>query len=262
MISNPEICVLKTDGTNCDMEMAYALSEAGAKPAIVHVNELRDGSKNFGNFGGLAIPGGFSYGDDIASGKILANELTSYLSDQLQGLVADEKPVIGVCNGFQVLVRTGLLPSGTLGRQTFTLAHNKSGRFECRWIDLVVGETVCKFAQPDDFGELAIPMQTAHGEGRFLGTENAVAKLSADGQVVFRYAQPDGRVADGEFPHNPNGAMDDIAGVCDPSGLVLGMMPHPERSVTAFHPDRSRTDTARRAAKTIFNNFALFAKEA
>lgn len=261
-MTNPEICVLKTDGTNCDMEMAHALETAGGRARVVHINELRSGVEDLRDYGGLAIPGGFSYGDDVASGKILANELTSYLSDQITEFVDDDKPVIGICNGFQVLVRTGLLPEGTLGRQSFTLAHNRSGRFECRWIDLIIGETVCKFTQSEDLQGVVIPMQTAHGEGRFVGSEQAVSDLGENGQVVFRYASPSGEDANGQFPFNPNGSMDDIAGVCDPTGLVLGMMPHPERSITAFHPERARTDSARSAAQMIFNNFVQFAKEA
>src|SRR5688572_17610217 len=138
-----EVCVLKTDGINCDAEMAHAFEVAGARPEVVHVNQLRSGDRRLSQYGVLAIPGGFSYGDDIASGQVLAAELSSFLSDQLQRFVDDDKPVLGVCNGDQVLMRTGLLPNGTLGKQQATLAENTSGRFECRWIDLAVAESVC-----------------------------------------------------------------------------------------------------------------------
>jgi phosphoribosylformylglycinamidine synthase subunit PurQ / glutaminase len=258
-MASPEVCVLKTDGINCDTEMAYAFESAGGSPEIVHINQLRSGERNLGDFGALAIPGGFSYGDDIASGKVLATELTSYLSDQLQGFVDQEKPVIGVCNGFQVLVRTGLLPNRTLGEQQATLADNEIGRFECRWIDLAVGQSACRFVKPEDFEKKAIPMQTAHGEGRFFADEATIDELKANGQVVFKYVSSDGSPAGG-FPSNPNGALDDIAGLCDPTGTVLGIMPHPERSIAAFHPHRARTDVARAAASCIFTNIVNYAR--
>lgn len=259
-MSKPEVCVLKTDGINCDMEMAYAFETAGAEPETVHINQLRDGSRSLREYGALAIPGGFSYGDDIASGKVLSNELTSYLSDQLQEFVDDDRPVLGICNGFQVLVRTGLLPSRTLGEQQVTLAENNIGRFECRWIDLSVGKSACKFARPENFEEQPIPMQTAHGEGRFFANPKDIQRLIDNNQVVFRYTTKDMQEPSG-YPDNPNGSLDNIAGVCDPSGLVLGMMPHPERSVEAFHPHRIRTVAARSAANILFKNIVTYARE-
>lgn len=257
---NPEVCVLKTDGINCEEEMAYAFEVNGGNPSIVHVNELRDGSKRLDDFGILAIPGGFSYGDDIASGKVLANELTSFLYDQLQAFVDKEKPILGVCNGDQVLVRTGLLPNGTLGEQSATLTDNEVGRFECRWIDLAVGRSVCRFVQPEDFVEQPLPMQTAHGEGRFFGDDQTIDRLKKNGQIVFRYTAPDGSKPTG-YPENPSGSLDNVAGICDPTGTILGMMPHPERSIGAFHPHRVRTDAARGAANVLFRNIVNYAKE-
>lgn len=259
-MANPEVCVLKTDGINCDMEMAHAFEVAGGIPELVHINQLRDGSRNLNNYGVLAISGGFSYGDDITSGKVLANELTSYLSDQLREFADEEKPLLGVCNGFQVLVRTGLLPDRKVGEQTVTLAQNESGRFECRWIDLAVGQSACKFVRPEDFTEQPIPMQTAHGEGRFFGRDDIIRRLSERGQIVFRYTTPNLAKPTG-YPANPNGSIDNIAGICDPNGLILGMMPHPERSVAAFHPHRARTKAARNSASLIFNNIMAYAKE-
>lgn len=259
-MSNLEVCILKTDGINCDNELAHAFQVAGAEPEVVHVNQLRSGERQLDQYSVLAIPGGFSYGDDIASGKVLATELTSYLSDQLQKFVDKGKPILGICNGFQVLTRTGLLPNRTLSDQQVTLAGNEVGRFECRWIDLAVGQSVCKFVRPKDFAEQPISMQTAHGEGRFFGSEDDIRNLTINGQVVFRYTNPDLTVPSG-YPHNPNGAVDDIAGICDPSGLILGMMPHPERSVAAFHPHRVRTEAARNAANVIFGNIVNYARE-
>lgn len=251
-MGKPEVCVLKTDGINCDMEMAYAFESAGARTETVHINQLRDRSRNLSDYGALAIPGGFSYGDDIASGKVLANELTSYLGDQLQRFVDDEKPVLGVCNGFQVLVRTGLLPNRSVGEQQVTLAENDIGRFVCKWVDLEALSSRSKFAHPGDFaveGEKPVPMQIAHGEGNFTASPDMLQQLKENGQVVFKY-----------HGDNPNGSAENIAGICDESGLVLGMMPHPERSVAAFHPDRSRTDEARRVATAIFSSIVLFSK--
>lgn len=259
-MGSPNVCVLKTDGINCEVEMAHAFSVAGGNPEIVHVNQLRDGSKNMRNFGALAVPGGFSNGDDIASGRVLATELTSHLSDQLQEFIADEKPVLGVCNGDQVLMKTGVLPFNELGQQSATLIDNKIGRFECRWVDLAVGRSVCKFAQAEDFPDQPIPMQSAHAEGLFYAYPEVISRLYSGGQVVFTYATPDGAAADG-YPENPNGSLRNIAGICDPTGLILGMMPHPERSIEAFHPYRVRTDAARNAALTIFKNIVKFAKE-
>lgn len=254
---NPEVCVLKTDGVNCDEEMSHAFGVAGGTPETVHINQLRSGERRLRDFSILAIPGGFSYGDDIASGKVLANELTSFLSDQLQEFVNQEKPILGVCNGFQVLVRTGLLPNGTVGEQQVTLAENEIGRFDCRWVELAVGRSVCRFAQLEDFSAESIPMQIAHGEGRFLGSDTMLCHLKERGQVVFRYT--DSRYV--TPPYNPNGSLDDIAGICDPKGLVLGMMPHPERSIESFHPHRIRTGVARSAARIIFTNIVSYAKE-
>lgn len=258
---NPAVCVLKTDGTNCDMEMSYAFEEVGGSPELVHINQLRSAEKRLTDYGVLAIPGGFSYGDDIASGKVLATELTSYLSDELQTFVDQDKPVFGVCNGFQVLVRTGLLPYGGVGIQGLTLANNEQGRFECRWVDLMVGQSVCRFIQPEDFVEYPLPMQVAHGEGRFLGREMEVLDLAENNQIVFQYTTPNLIQPDGIFPDNPNGSMLDIAGICDPCGTVLGMMPHPERSVDSFHPDRARTEDARTAANIIFSSIVNYARE-
>jgi phosphoribosylformylglycinamidine synthase I len=259
-MSNPEVCVLKTDGINCDMEMSHAFESAGARSDLVHVNQLRSAEKRLADYSILAIPGGFSYGDDIASGKVLANELTSYLSDQLQDFTDKNKPVLGVCNGFQVLVKTGLLPNRTIGEQQATLAENEIGRFECRWVNLAVGQSACRFVKPEDFPEQPIPMQIAHGEGRFFASNDNICSMNNNGQVVFRYTTPALESPSG-YPDNPNGAVDNIAGICDPSGLVLGMMPHPERSVEAFHPHRARTEVARGAANLLFKNIVQYSKE-
>lgn len=256
----PKVCILKTDGINCDMEMSYAFELAGGTPELVHVNQLRNGQRRLTNYEILAIPGGFSYGDDIASGKVLANELTTFFSEQLQEFASKKKPILGVCNGFQVLVRTGLLPDSKIGKQTVTLAENEIGRFECRWINLNVAKNVCKFVRAEDFNELPIPIQIAHGEGNFYTDKATISKLQSNGQIVFRYANND-LSANVSYPDNPNGSLDNIAGICDPTGLILGMMPHPERSIGSYHPDRLKTETSKKSAMAIFSNIIKYAKE-
>ena len=257
---NPKVCVLKTDGINCDEEMMYAFSASGGQPELVHVNQLRTGGKRLADYAVLAIPGGFSYGDDIASGKVLATELMSFLSGQLKTFVQAGKPVIGICNGFQVLVKAGLLPGGPAGEQQVTLTENVIGRFECRWVDLAVTKSRCKFVIPNDFANAPIPMQIAHGEGRFFGSSANIKILEEAQQVVFRYSTANLGTPTG-FPDNPNGSMGNIAGICDQTGLVLGMMPHPERSLQAFHPHRARTAAAHTAASAIFDAIIKYAKQ-
>ena len=219
----PNVCVLKTDGTNCDEETSYAFSKAGGKCRIVHLNQLRSDNDELANYQIIAIPGGFSYGDDIVSGKILALELTSFLKDQLQEFVAAGKLIIGICNGFQVLVRAGLLPFGDIGNMQVTLAHNSSGHFECRWVELWVKDNPCVFTKGIGYAVL----QIAHGEGRFYAKKNVLAKIEAENLVVMRY-----------FNNNPNGSLNSIAGICDPTGRIFGLMPHPERFVELTqHPN-------------------------
>lgn len=238
----PEVCIIKTDGINCDEELSHAFEATGARSEIVHINEIREGRKTLGNYGGLGLAGGFSYGDDIASGRILAHELTSHLREELGSFLEDEKPIIGICNGFQVLVKSGILPRQEISGQTTTLTHNDVGQFVCKWVDLETCSNVCRFVPTDELGE-TVPMQIAHGEGRFDALPNEILRLNMNDQVVFRYTE------------NPNGSVERIAGICDESGLVLGMMPHPERSIASMHPDRSKTVAARTASSVIFNNF-------
>ncbi len=217
---NPTVLVLRTAGTNCDGETGHAFSLAGATPNFVHVNRLLERPALLHEHQILAVPGGFSYGDDIAAGRILASQIMGRLRDELHAFVAAGKPVIGVCNGFQVLVKTDLLPGPIGGRsgQTATLAHNTSGRFVDRWVHVAPQGGRCVWTA--GLGPMELPV--AHGEGRFVPADDAVRHaLHAGGHVALTYA-------DGT---NPNGSTDDIAGVCDATGLVLGLMPHPERYV-------------------------------
>jgi phosphoribosylformylglycinamidine synthase I len=216
----PKVLVLRTAGTNCDGETAHAFTLAGATPQFVHVNRLLERPGQLHDYQILAVPGGFSYGDDIAAGRILANQIMNRLRDELHAFVAAGKPVIGVCNGFQVLVKTDLLPGPIGGRtgQTATLAHNASGRFIDRWVHLAPRGERCIWTRGLEPLELPI----AHGEGRFVPADDAVRRALHDGgHVALVY----------DNGSNPNGSVDDIAGVCDGTGLVFGLMPHPERYV-------------------------------
>ena len=238
--SSPRVLILRAAGTNCDAETQHAFEIAGASCERVHINRVLENPSMLEQVQILAIPGGFSYGDDIAAGKILATQLSNALSPALKQFVASKKPVIGICNGFQVLVKTDLLPgplANTLEQgQLCTLAHNTIGRFQDHWVHLQAPQTHCIWTK-DLIGK-TISLPVAHGEGRFLCASDAVrTALHANGHVALRYTRHDGSAADGEFPHNPNGSTDDIAGICDATGLVFGLMPHPERHINSLqHP--------------------------
>ena len=235
----PKVCVLKTDGINCDEETVNAFLVAGGLPKSVHVNELRSRDDTLGNYQILAIPGGFSYGDDVASGKILALELNTYLADQIEDFINGRKGlVLGICNGFQVLVRTGLLPFGTMGKMHTTLTNNDSGHFECRWINLKAEENnACVFLNGMNG---MVSYQVAHGEGKFLAQQPELERVEAEKLVVFRYCDKVGKPTQ-EYPLNPNGSLNAIAGITDPTGRILGLMPHPERFIrTTQHPNWRR----------------------
>jgi phosphoribosylformylglycinamidine synthase len=237
----PKTLILRTAGTNCDAETAHAFTLAGAEPERVHINRLLQNPSLVDTYQILAIPGGFSYGDDIAAGRILANQIVNHLGDALQRFVESGRPVIGICNGFQVLVKTNLLPGAVGGRsgQTSTLAHNDSGRFIDRWVHVAARPGKCIWTA--DLPPV-IELPIAHGEGKFIPADESVRRALWDnGQVALTYARPDGSAADGAGPYNPNGSVDDIAGVCDVTGLVLGLMPHPERYVDPLqHPAWTR----------------------
>ena len=243
----PNVCVLKTDGINCDEETSYAFSKARGECRTVHLNQLRSGNDKLSNYQILAIPGGFSYGDDIVSGKVLAIELISFLKDQLQEFIGKGKLIIGICNGFQVLVRTGLLPFGDIGNMQATLSHNSSGHFECRWVELWVRDNPCVFTKGIGY---AI-MQVAHGEGRFYAEKNVLARIESQNLVAMRYCD-----------HNPNGSLNDIAGICDPTGRIFGLMPHPERIVelTQYPNWREIPDDVEPNEFKIFKNAINFFK--
>ena len=232
----PKTLILRTAGTNCDGETAYAFERAGAQSELMHINQLLLDGRKVLDYQILALPGGFSYGDDIAAGKILANQITHHLRDVLHAFVAAGKPVIGICNGFQVLIKTDLLPGPIADQtgQTATLTNNDCGRLVDRWIRLAPRGQKCIWTK--DLEPLDLPI--AHGEGKFVPANDSVRRaLWSEDRVALVYVKSDDQIAGGHFPDNPNGSVDDIAGVCDASGLVLGLMPHPERYVEPFqHP--------------------------
>jgi phosphoribosylformylglycinamidine synthase len=227
-----KVCVLRTAGTNCDKETAFAFSKAGAEAELVHVNSLVSEEKNLREYSIFAIPGGFSYGDDIASGKVFANELRCKLADDLRKFIADGKLIIGICNGFQILVKSGLLPGNSSFEQETSLIINDSGKFEARWTYL---KTQSKCVWTKDLPEV-IYLPVAHGEGKFVAKDKlTLERLIKNGQVAFQYCDEKGALAG--YPYNPNGSTESIAGICDETGRILGLMPHPERHVLAQqHP--------------------------
>jgi phosphoribosylformylglycinamidine synthase len=226
------VLVLRTAGTNCDEETAFAFRLAGAQTTRLHVNALRTDPGRLSEFHVLAIPGGFSYGDDLGAGKVLANELLASLRRPLQRFLDDGKLVIGICNGFQVLVKTGLLPGLEEWKQQATLTFNDSHRFEDRWTYLQAPPNRCVLVE--DGERLHLPV--AHAEGKFVADRRVLHAIRDNGQIVYRYTNRQGEPAG--YPWNPNGSEDNIAGICDPTGRIMGLMPHPERHCLPLHDPR------------------------
>lgn len=255
-----KVLVLKADGTNRDEEMAYAFKVAGADVKIVHVNQLRDGSEKIGSYNILALPGGFAYGDDIVSGKILAIELTSFLQSQMGKFIErKDTAIIGVCNGFQVLVRTGLLPFRKFGEMSVSLTNNDSGHFECRWIKVKVSENNSSpFLKGMEGNVLMYPV--AHGEGKFFCSNKTLGQIEEKNLVAFRYVDQDGNPTQ-DYPNNPNGALNAIVGITDTTGRILGMMPHPECFVRCEQHPNWRRGKIKIDGLPLFENIVNWVKE-
>ncbi|MFH1031906.1 MAG: phosphoribosylformylglycinamidine synthase I [Chloroflexota bacterium] len=238
--------ILRAPGTNCDEEAAFAFEQAGSLTELVHINRLIRGEKKLSEYQIMVIPGGFTYGDDIAAGKVLANELKLKLGEEISRFIEDGKLILGVCNGFQVLVKAGFLPESKNGSSPVTLVNNDSGRFECRWIHLSVNkQSTCVFTCGID----ALYLPVAHGEGKLVTEPSILPKLN----VALYYTDEHGNRNAG-YPHNPNGSMADIAGICDSSGRVFGLMPHPERHLRGTqHPQWTRL-----GAKQYGDGFPIF----
>ncbi len=246
MATQPSILILHASGTNRDGEAARACELAGGAPEIVHLNQLRAGERRMVDYDLLLLPGGFSYGDALGAGVRWALDLQVFFHDQIHAFVDSGKPVLGICNGFQVLVKAGILPDATrgagnatlddglplgeIGRRTATLTENARGHFECRWVHLQVNAA----AQAGYLGEIdeLIFCPVAHGEGNFQVKDKAtLAALEEGNLVAFRYVDRTGAPAGGVYPLNPNGSVADIAGICNNRGNVVGLMPHPEDHV-------------------------------
>ncbi len=222
-------------GLNCDWETAFALNQAGAEAHRVHVHDLVANPASLWDYHLLAIPGGFSWGDDLGAGVILALRLKLALGQALPEFVDAGRLVLGICNGFQVLVNLGLLPGlpGRQGERLVALINNDCGNFRNAWVHLKTLPSPCVFTQGLD--RLEMPIR--HGEGKFYAPPDILAELQDRGQIVLRYATPEGEPAQGRFPHNPNGSLLDIAGLSDHTGRVFGLMPHPEAHIFATqHP--------------------------
>lgn len=257
--------ILRTAGTNCDKETAFAFRQKGASCDLVHINELVANKKKMHDYHVLAVPGGFTYGDDIESGRILANEINAFLRAELDKFIANGKLVIGICNGFQVLVKAGILPGAKdsnvkPGAQSATLYNNDSGKFEDRWVYLKVeGKSPWTKGMKD-----IVYLPVAHAEGKFITPEKGALKsLHDSGQIAFRYVSSSGEKA--VYPENPNGSYEDIAGITDKTGRVLGLMPHPERHfLFVNHPSWTRLTKREKFGDgaQIFHNGVAYIKSA
>lgn len=228
----PKALIIRTAGTNCDKESAFAFSAAGAAPELAHINYLKN-SRDLSGFQIICIPGGFSYGDDLGAGKILSFELVSWLGDSMKNFIDKGGLVIGICNGFQVLVKTGILPDLDF-KQKVTLTDNDSARFEDRWVYLKIENRKSKIENVWLKGlpeKIMLPI--AHAEGKFYAEKEVLDRIEERGQVVLRYVNSAGNQAG--YPFNPNASLGDIAGISDSSGRILGLMPHPERFIFEHH---------------------------
>lgn len=234
----PRVLVLRAPGTNCDIESAHAFDLAGGKTDLVHINQLLEDPALASQYQILCLPGGFSYGDDISAGRILGNQIRHHLQETLVEFKASDKLILGICNGFQILLRSGILVADDEQGEPATLTWNASGKFEDRWVKLNVDGDKSVFLS----GIESMYLPVAHAEGKFVTRTDALLNhLKSQGRLALRYlalAQSNGHVP---YPDNPNGSLADVAGVCDETGRVFGLMPHPERFVDPTqHPRWTR----------------------
>jgi phosphoribosylformylglycinamidine synthase len=294
----PQALILHANGINRDIETAAALVEAGAEADTVHLNQLREGGVKWKDYQILVIPGGFSYADALGGGKLMALEMNVYFADEVREFVESGKPVIGICNGFQALVKSGILPGPVSPKPAkksakgktktkaktkrkakpkakaksaaakkiktappigATLTFNESGRFECRWVHLNPVSQKCIWTQ--ELEEL-VYCPVAHGEGRFILKNPRDLKTLRDRDMVaLTYVLPDGSPAKGEYPLNPNGSLADIAGVCNEKGNVLGLMPHPEDHIYQWQHPRFGRGEAGQLGLALYENGVYYAEE-
>ncbi len=233
-MSQVRAVIMRAPGTNCDAETVFAFQQAGAVVDSAHINQLIRHEKRLSDYQIMVIPGGFTYGDDIAAGKVLANELRLKLGEDILRFIEDGGLILGICNGFQVLVKAGILPGSSPASQPLiTLSSNDSGKFECRWVHLGVNsQSPCIFTR--GINRLYLPV--AHGEGKVVADPETLSDLN----VVLYYTDEHGSSNAG-YPDNPNGSVGNIAGICDASGRVFALMPHPERYIRhTQHPQWTR----------------------
>jgi phosphoribosylformylglycinamidine synthase I len=276
----PRILILHVRGTNRDREVAWACELAGGVPEIVHINQLIAGERRLADYQMLVLPGGFSYGDDLGAGKLWAVALRHRLADELATFVSAGRPVLGICNGFQALVKSGLLPGADYmtddqasldadkrraretvvdpraGEQIVTLTRNDSARFECRWVYLQPqSDSPCIFTQGlDDL----IYCPVAHSEGKFVARDDeTLTRLDAMGSTALRYVRPDGHPAG--YPWNPNGSQANVAGICNPEGTILGLMPHPEDHIMPLQHPRFHRGQRNFSGLPLFQNGVRYA---
>jgi phosphoribosylformylglycinamidine synthase len=253
---SPRVLILRAPGTNCDQETAFAFDTAGGRPETVHLNRLLENPRLAANYQILAIPGGFSYGDDISAGRIFGNQIRHHLRDCLEEFKAAGKLIIGICNGLQILVKSGVLLPDRADEPIATLTLNESGKFEDRWVHLRVHGDKCVFLSGIE--QMYLPI--AHAEGKFVARDQAtLQRLDSAEQLVLRYCPPpsDESAAGTPLPYplNPNGAQLDVAGLCDETGRVFGLMPHPERHIDPTqHPRWTREKRERGDGLALFEN--------
>ena len=245
------VLILSGYGLNCDNETAHAFALAGAKAQLVHINSLINGEARLEDIQIMVFIGGFSWADDHGAGVVQAVRLKTNIGQRILDFVDRGNLILGICNGFQALVNFGLLPGfdQDYTRRSIALTYNDCGNFRDQWVFLKTNPaSPCVFTR----GIYAAEFPVRHGEGKFYADEDTLTRLLADNQVVLQYARPDGNLAEGCFPYNPNGSLHDIAGICDPTGRIFGLMPHPEAyHHWTNHPDWTRTrEAARRQGRS------------
>jgi phosphoribosylformylglycinamidine synthase len=241
-----KVCVLRVGGTNCDAETQRAFLELGVQAEVLHVNELVK-RRSLLDYSVLIFPGGFSFGDYVRSGVIFARHIDAKIGKEMKQFIEEGRPILGICNGFQILVEYGLLPgfNGVSAYPEATLTTNEPAGFKCQWVYLKnENKGKCLFTSKIPLGKV-VRFPIAHGEGRLLlpveKEQQLLQKLIDEDMVVFRYCTKDGTVAEGKYPTNPNGSIYDIAGICNREGNIFGLMPHPERAMYWWQqPDYTR----------------------
>lgn len=248
---NAKSLVLAGYGLNSEEETSFAFERAGFQSTVRHINDLADNPAELNDVQVLCIPGGFSYGDDTGSGNAFAQKMRLTLWDHLKKFVERDTLTLGICNGCQIVANLGLAPAidKKYGERFVAVTHNLTARYQCRWVDVAVQDT----KSPWLTGVKSMHIPVAHGEGRFMMDNSVLKTLQDMKQIALRYVKPDGESAKGQFPFNPNGATDDIAGMTDPTGRVLALMPHPERGMFTWQRDDYALlkDRARREEKSL-----------